>query len=330
MSETMRALVLKHYRPDAFDISLERIAVPQPQAGEVLVRISASPINPSDLSFMQGFYGIRRPLPTVPGFEASGVIVAVGEGIPAEQWLNKRVACFAGDANGTWAEYMVTKLSNCLIVPADVDDARAATALVNPLTAWALLDIAHGAHSPAIVQTAAASALGQMLIRTARRQGLVTINIVRREEQAELLRSLGADVALNSESPHFKEALRDACQNYQPTLAYDAIGGAMTDTLLRAMPRGSRVLVYGGLAGEPCRIGVDQLIFRNQRVEGFWLTYWMRDNAARVPQAWADVMAEADGDYYSEIRSRYGLADWEAALADYTGQMTGGKVLFTP
>lgn len=327
---TMRALVLKSYRPDAFDVSLETIPIPQPQANEALVRISASPINPSDLSFMQGFYGIRRPLPTVPGFEASGEIIAVGDVAQKEHWVGKRVACFAGESNGTWAEYMVTRLTNCLPIPDTVTDEMAATALVNPLTAWALLDIASESGSPSIVQTAAASALGQMIIRRAQCIGLKTVNIVRRQEQVNLLKTLGGDVVLNSETADFKDALREACQQFSPTLAYDAIGGVMTDWLLRALPRGSRVIVYGGLAGEPCRVGVDQLIFRNQRVEGFWLTYWMRDYGARLPQAWGDVMAGISTDYHGDIRARYGLADWEAALADYTSAMTGGKVLFIP
>jgi NADPH2:quinone reductase len=323
------ALVIHDYQLGLDHVRVEERPLRPPGPGEVLVRIAAAPINPSDLAFIQGLYGVRKPLPVVPGFEASGTIVAVGTGVSPER-VGQRVACFAGDGDGTWAGFLTTHAGTCLPVEPSIDDAQAAMLLVNPLTAWALVDRARAAGAPAAVQTAAASALGRMIIRLAARHHLPVINIVRRAQQVADLQALGANYILDSSEPTFERHLRDACRSLDARLAFDAVGGALAGQVLRALPNGGTLIVYGGLAGEPCQIGVDQLIFRAKHVEGFWLSFWLRDHGAALPAAWADVQAGAGDIFASPVRARFPLSAGAAALYDYAAQMSGGKILFVP
>src|SRR5262245_46472731 len=142
---TMRAIELRSYdgRPESL-VLVEKL-VPAPGPGQVLVRMAASPINPSDLMFLRGQYGFKKGLPVVPGFEGSGTVVAGGGGFIASMLQGRRVACAAASPDlqdGTWAEYTVTSARLCIPLLRDVDLEQAAMMLVNPLTAWALVDIA--------------------------------------------------------------------------------------------------------------------------------------------------------------------------------------------
>ncbi|MGQ9910550.1 MAG: zinc-binding dehydrogenase [Candidatus Flexifilum sp.] len=326
----MRAVVIDSYSPGFDHLRVEQRPIPRPGPGEVLVQIAAAPLNPSDLMFVQGLYGLRKGLPVVPGFEGSGTIAAVGPGVD-EAHVGQRVACFAGAGDGTWAEYLVTGAANCLPVPDAIGSEDAAMLLVNPLTARALIERAQESATEAIVQTAAASALGQMIIRLAARRGLTVINVVRRPEQVELLKGIGAEYILDSSEPTFEKHLREACRSLNAALAFDAVGGELTGVVLRCLVNGGCVTVYGGLAGAPAVIGVDQLIFRRKRVDGFWLSAWLAQTPADARlAAWMDVCADADTLFKSQVRARYPFDRAADAVRDYAAQMTGGKVVLTP
>jgi NADPH:quinone reductase-like Zn-dependent oxidoreductase len=168
-----------------------------------------------------------------------------------------------------------------------------------------------------------------MIARFGAKRGLTVINIVRRAAQADDLRAKGAEYVFDSSEPDFDKALRDTCRTLDARVAFDAVGGQMTDKVLRAMPNGSRVIVYGGLSGEPTTIGVDQFVFRDKHVDGFWLSTWMRAAPAEVGSAWREVQA-SHADFKSEVRARYPLDQFGDALKVYEAQMSGGKVLITP
>lgn len=326
----MRAVVIPQYALGYDHVTtVSDHPEPTPKAGEVVVKIAASPINPSDLSFVQGMYGIRKTPPVVGGFEASGVISAVGEGVDPSR-IGQRVACFAGDGDGTWAEYVATSQYAALPVPEAASLEQASMMLVNPLTAWALIEKARAAGVSAIVQTAAGSALGGMIRRLAGRYNIAVIDIVRRDEQVTALQSEGAAYVLNSSADGFDSLLRERCRSLNALLAFDAVGGDLTDRVLRAMPNGATITVYGGLAAAPVTIGVDQLIFRDKKVDGFWLSRWLPSAGQQVMAAWLDVSAGIGAEYHSEIRARYRLEDAAQVLSDYAAQMSGGKVLFVP
>lgn len=328
---TMRALRLRAYDGPA-SLELAEIAVPRPRKGEVLVRIAAAPINPSDLLFLRGIYGVKKPLPAVPGFEGSGTVVAAGPGALGGLLVGKRVACLPADnGGGTWAEYAVAPAERCLALQAGVSLAEGATMVVNPMTAWALVDMARREGHRALVHTAAASAVGRMVARLARRFKLPVINVVRRPEQADLLRGLGARHIVDSSQPAAAEHLRQLCAELGATLACDAIAGPSPAWLLRALPPGGKVVIYGALSGEPCEIDAPAVIFERKSVAGFWLADWAaRLRLIETLRLSGRVQAMLGAELRTEIQERAGLDEAVAALRRYEATMTGGKTLLLP
>src|SRR4026208_116410 len=159
-------------------LRLREIPVPYPQAGQVLIRMAASPINPSDLGSLSGMsYSGKRQFPFTPGLEGSGTVIEVGEGFMPGLLKGRRVACSATlTGNGTWAEYVVTSAQLCIPLNKNVSLEQGATLLVNPLTALAMFEIAQRGKHRAIVSTAAASAVGGMILRLGKRYNLPIIH----------------------------------------------------------------------------------------------------------------------------------------------------------
>lgn len=330
--ETMRAVELRSYEGGADALAVVDRPVPRPGAGRVLVRIKASPVNPSDLSFLRGAYGIKKELPVVPGFEASGEVVASGGGVWANHIVGRRVACAApADGDGTWAEFMLAEAAFCIPLSKFTDIEQAATMIVNPFTAWALLGLAEERGARAVVQTAAASALGRMIVRLARSRGVRVVNVVRRREQVELLKSEGAADVLDSSEQDFDARLEELCKSLRATVAFDAVAGQLTGRVLRAMPAGSECVVYGGLSAEGCLLDPRSLIFERKRLRGFWLTDWMRRTGAlKKFSASRSIQKLLKDELHTEIRARFPLEQAPEGVRLYEREMTGGKVLFVP
>lgn len=330
----MRAVQLRDYEGKPGSLTVAEVPVPRPGPGEVLVKIFAAPVNPSDLMFSTGNYGFKKPLPATPGFEGSGTVVEVGSGLMARFMKGRRVACAAADPKstcGTWAEYMVTAAQFCVPLGKKVELEHAATMLVNPLSAWALMDEARSGGNLAVVQTAAASALGKMVIRLGQKFGIPVVNVVRRSEQVELLRAMGAEHVLNSSDPGFDDDLRKLCRRLSATISFDAVGGEMSGRVLRAQPDGSQMLIYGGLSLKPAEIDLASLIFERKHVEGFWLSAWLRQrNILSQLRTTRQVQELLAGELKTEICARLPLDKAAEGLAQYAANMTAGKVLLLP
>jgi NADPH:quinone reductase-like Zn-dependent oxidoreductase len=336
--DRMRALVLPEYREDVAEaidtLKVEDRPVPSPSRGQVLVRIEAASCNPSDLLLLQGKYGALKTLPTVPGWEGAGTVVACGGGLLAWWLKGKRVACgLQSDRDGTWAEYAVAGATECIPLKQRLDTERAASLIINPLTAMGLLDTAQRAGHRAAIQTAAASQLGRMLLVMADKANFPIVNVVRRKAQVELLKSLGAAYVLDSSREDFAEQLKAACADLSATAAFEAVAGDMTGTLLGAMPPGATVYVYGALSEEHCgNIDPIEVIFHDKTVTGFYLGSWLRRRgslgilraAGRVQQM------IIDGQIETRVQRRVGLDEAIDGLKQYVDHMTDGKVLILP
>lgn len=327
LPQTMRALVVD--APGAAPRVEER-PLPRPGPGEVLVRVAASPINPSDLMTVQGLYGIGWQFPLIPGLEGSGRVVAEGGGLLSRFLMNRAIACVA-DRQGLWAEYAVTKAARCTALPKDMPLGPAAMSFVNPLTAIALVRTARRGGHRAAISTAAGGALGHMIEARARQEGLKIINVVRRTEQAEQMRADGVRHVLSTEDPHFDTALRDLCRTLRCRMAFDAVGGDLTGRLVEAMGRTSEVLVYGALALEAISLNPGTMIFKGVTVRGFWLSEWLsaRSLPQQVLMTRAVIKALRGGFAESRVAGVYDLAEAAEALAGYTAAMSAGKVLIT-
>ena len=328
----MTAVVLDSY--DGIDgLRIEQRPMPKPGRDEVLVKVAASPINPSDLAFLVGRYASRKPLPVIPGVEGSGTVVAAGPGVMGRYFLGKRVACFGPEnGDGVWAEYVVTGTKGGVLpLHESVSLEQGSMSAVNPLTAVAFLELVRTGRHKAIVQTAAASALGQMVDRLARREGVHVINIVRRDAQVEFLKGRGATTVLNSDGADFDQQLREACRRHGARLAFDAVAGSLTQQLLGALAAGGRVTVYGGLSREPAQASPEQLIFGDKIVDGFWLVTWLaRKNPLQILRLWRRAQKLLSAELNTTIRVRYPFRDVKQAIGEYLDRMTGGKVLLVP
>jgi NADPH:quinone reductase-like Zn-dependent oxidoreductase len=323
----MRALQLQEFGGPG-SVRLVEKAVPKPRRHEVLVRVCTSPVNQSDILFCEGRYSAPSRLPITPGFEGCGVVVQAGSW--RGRWLvGHRVACGNQAGDGLWAEYAVVPLWNCLPLPRRVDDEQGACAIVNPVTAWALFEPLR-THR-AMVQTAAASQLGRMILRLSQRYRRPVVHVVHRPGLVDLLRKLGAEHVLDSSTPDFAARLRAAIAALKPTYAIDAVGGPLAGQLLEALPRDSTLVLYGALSGQSFEVSPGHTLFMHKRLEGFHLASWLqaRNPASRLLEMFR-VRRRLGRELRTEIAVRTSLADAPAVLATQLGNHSKGKILICP
>jgi NADPH:quinone reductase len=328
---TMLAVVLTE---SGAQPTVATIPVPQPGPGEVLVKMHFSPINPSDLAFLAGGYGIKKPFPVVPGFEGSGTVVAAGKGILPKIWLGKKVACAASPKlNGCWAEYMVTNAASCVPLSKKISMEQGSMMFVNPMTAIAFFDVYKNTPNPTkklrgIINTAAASALGKMIIHLGRKKGIPVISVVRREEQVEILKSVGAEYVVNSSEPDFEFKLKELAHKLNATVLFDAIGGKLPQQLLSAAPKGSKLFIYGRLSPDACEISPGELIFTGNQIQGFWLTNWLHEKGMfQTILAIRKVQSLLNHELGTNIHQQFPPEKILEAIYTYKKNMSKGKVL---
>jgi len=310
-------------------LNVRQIPVPKPGPGEVLVRMAASTINPSDLAFLSASSGYERTLPVVPGIEGSGTVVAAGQGFLPNFLRGKRVACAKSPTlNGTWAEYMLTSASLCVPLNKNVSLEQGATLVVNPMTAVIFFEIIKQGRHAAIVNTAAASQLGRMILRLSLKKGVPLINVVRRKDQADLLYSLGAKYVLVSTDADFDEKLTELAHGLKATLILEAISGDFTQHLIDASPDESLILLYSNLSAEPAKITPNSLWNHHRRVEGFYLATWAAKNGLlKVVRASQQAQKMAETELQTTFQKRLSLSSAQEGVELYQKNMTVGKIL---
>jgi len=267
-------------------VVVQTVPTPTPSSGaEVLIKVVAAPINPSDYG---SWYKVANKgvasYPMAMGLEGCGVVVATSGVIAGFRFpIGTKVGFIISDRKqGSYSEYVtVNALKGVFAMPIDKNIEDCASFFVNPYTACAILDMARTENpdSNVIVHTAAASQLGQMLNKLAPSEGMEIINVVRREEQAELLRALGAKhiVVTTSGNDDWKEELQTMIKELGATCAFDAVAGTTTGTLLGLMPNQSTVFVYGALAGPIGNVSSLDLIYRKKQIKGLYLTRWIEN-----------------------------------------------------
>jgi NADPH:quinone reductase-like Zn-dependent oxidoreductase len=307
-------------------IDLKNVPLPAPGKGEVLIRMAASPVNPTDLAMIANLSGRSHSYPIPAGREGSGTVVASGGGLLANRLMGKRVAV-AGNG-GAWADFNLARATQCLPLPAEVSFEQGAMALLNPVTAVVLLDMARAGGHRAVVNTAAAGQLGRMVHRYFEKNRVPVIHIVRRESQAELLKGMGARNVLLSTAPDFIRDLKEQAHRLHATLFLDAIGGPMTGQLVEAAPVGSTIIVYGFLSGEQIVLHPGRLISDRIRLEGFFLGTWFRvTSPVKALRLSRKAMSLLASDLESEIARKFLLAEAVLAVEHARAHATDGKAL---
>lgn len=353
------------------ELSLQRVDTPEPKDDEVMIRVEATPINPSDIGLLTGPADMKAakasgakdaPIITAPippsmmralaarvgqslpvGNEGAGTVIKAGKS--AQALMGKRVAAIGG---AMYAQYRTVRVADCLPLPAGASAADGASCFVNPLTALAMVETMRAEGHSAIVHTAAASNLGQMLVKICQKDGVPLVNIVRKADQVALLRDLGAKHVLDSSAPAFFEELVNALVATKATIAFDAIGGGkLGSQILTAMEIAAnktatsysrygsntfkQLYIYGALDTGPTEL-VRSFGF-SWAVGGFLLTPFLMkagpEKAAKLRQRVADELKTTFASHYSHTISLAQALDLPT-MAAYLRRATGEKYLIDP
>jgi NADPH:quinone reductase len=327
----MKAAVFDRFDEPAQVLRVSDVPIPKPGPGEVRVRMIASPINPSDLLVVRGLYGVLPHLPATPGFEGVGIVDEAGPGFLGRMVLSKRVAVI-NSKGGNWAEYAVIPARQARPIPGDISDEQAASSFVNPATALAM--VRHVLAVPKgewLLQSAAGSTLGKMIIKLGRHDGFKTFNVVRRTEAKEEVTRLGGDAVISSSEGPIDEQVSRIMGGKGVRYALDPVGGDTGTGVFRSLAADGRLVLYGTLSGKPIQIDPRLMIAGRQVVEGFWLGHWMKDRS--IPSAlllFREIASLIRKDVLSlDISSSYPLDRISQAVSQAEAVGRGGKVLLS-
>jgi mitochondrial enoyl-[acyl-carrier protein] reductase / trans-2-enoyl-CoA reductase len=327
----MRKLQITAIGEPADVLKLVEFDAPAPGPGEVLVEVEAATINASDFLYISGQYFITPQPPSAVGGEGVGRVLAVGPG-ENQSLVGARVLLLPTYRHGTWATHLVAETTDIVVVPDDVDTVQLAMVGINPMTALLLLRNYGNPSMPDrwIGQTAGNSAVGEYLIKLARRFGWKTLSVVRREAAAEQVRSWGGDrVVIDDEN--LESNLAQALSGTELDIVVDSVGGRAARQLASHLRFGGTLVSYAVLSGQSASVSVLELIGRHVNWTGFWLVNWLRNtDTAVVHDAYRDLVAlVGDGTLSARVARTVRLEDWKEALSLAQGD-TGreGKVVF--
>ena len=277
----MRSIVAEKMGEPSDVLQLQTRPIPEPGPGQVRIRVTAVPVEASDLHTIRGRYGFTPEFPTVPGIESVGVVDELGSGTDGVT-VGQRVVTVG--VTGTWQEYLVADAERVLPVPAGMSDSTAAQILSNPLTAVILtgdeLDVRPGEW---LLQTAAGSTVGQMVIQLGAHVGFKTINVVRRRSAVEGILAVGGTAVICTEDEDLRERVAAIAGPDGVAKAIDCVSGQVGADVSRALAPSGELVVYGALSThrqtEPDKLTIPvfarSLIYETKTVRGFWLFRWL-------------------------------------------------------
>ncbi|MCJ8319851.1 MAG: zinc-binding dehydrogenase [Colwellia sp.] len=323
--------------PSSARISLISKPLPALKKGQVLVKVLAAPVNPSDLVYLLGKYGLPPQDGAFVGFEGCGIVIKANAGLYGKWLQGKRVAISAQPGgDGVWAEYAITRANYCLPVRKELSDEQAATIIVNPCTSVCLVQRAKELGAKAIVINAAASQVGKGVIRYAKMKGIKTIATVRNKKNVSALKALDADHVLVTTDEDYRSKLKIICQQLKATVLLDAVADKETPEILNVMPNNSTAIVYGRLTETHDPIGglfsVADVIFRNAKIEGFWLAKYIGDSKPWQVLSLSRKVQKlfAQGIFHTDIYASVGFDDFSVAIDHYANNKSDGKVILKP
>jgi len=325
----MKAAVFEKFGDPAEVLVVRDVATPSPGPGQVRVRMILSPLNPSDLLVVQGRYGVLPILPSTPGFEGVGIVDEVGPGLIGRYVKGKRVIAINSDG-GNWADFAVIPARQARPVPDDISDEQAAAFFVNPATVLAIVRHVLGVSKGEwLLQSAAGSNLGRMIIKLGRHDAFKTLNVVRRAEAIEGLKKLGGDAVVSTEEGALEEQVRRITAGEPVRYAIDPVGGETGSQVFRSLSGGGRLLLYGTLSGEPIQVDPRLVISGPRFVEGFWLGHWMRQRSIPATLLLFREIAALirNGVLRSEIGTIYPLEEIQLAAREAATAGRQGKIL---
>ncbi|WP_234793480.1 zinc-dependent alcohol dehydrogenase family protein [Mycolicibacterium porcinum] len=283
MMRTMRCVVAEKVGEPSEVLQLQTRPVPRPGPGQVLIRVVAAPVEASDLHTIRGRYGFTPEFPAVPGIESVGLIEELGSGAEGLT-IGQRVMTIG--VIGTWQEYVVADAEKVLPVPPGMSTSTAAQLLSNPLTAVILtgdvLDVRPGEW---LLQTAAGSTVGQLVIQLGAHVGFKTLNVVRRRSAVDDILAMGGTAVICTEDEDLRERVADIAGEGGVAKAIDCVSGQVGADVSRALAPHGELVVYGALSThrqtDPGKLTIPifarSLIYETKSVRGFWLFRWLTE-----------------------------------------------------
>ena len=325
----MSRLILTSYGDAATSLTLT--ADPEPTLGpdDVLVAVEAAAINSSDFLLAGGHYAFRPELPAPIGGEGVGRVLEVGSAVD-RGLVGRRVAILPTQRQGTWGARIVAPASSVVPVSETADALQLAMLSINPATAYRLLtgyvDLEPGDW---VGQNLGNSAMGQFIVSLAKRAGLRTVSVVRREEAAERVRELGGDVVL-VDGDDLGERIGKALDGSRLRLVLDGAGGSTFDALLGALENGGTAVLYSSMSGTRPVLPFPDFLFRDLKVAGMFLVNWVRDAPrAEVEQVYAELSKLVEeGVINASVEATYPIERFREAIAHAQRAGRRGKVLF--
>ena len=300
--------------------------IPEPGPGEVVVKVNACNINPSDIMYIKGLYGLTPRLPSGAGFEATGSIYASGEGVDFASGTRVVFTTI-----GAWQEYVCLPAKTLVPVPDQMDDQTACQAFINPFTAYGLLASVNLAAGDWLLLTAGASACAKFVIQMCRESKINTICTVRNDQQIDILKKTGANEVINTEASDLKSEVMRITQKQGVKSVFEAVGGPLANQALDCVAHHGTFIAYGMLSLKNMELNAGLLIFKNITIKGFWLTNWlaglskeeMATVSGKVLNALATQQVKAD------VEAAYPLNDVKKAVTHMESSGRNGKVILT-
>src|ERR1700754_431142 len=280
---TMRSVVADTLGEPSEVLHLQARAIPEPGPGQVRIRVSAAPVEASDLHTIRGRYGFTPEFPAVPGIESVGVVDELGSGTYGFT-IGQRVSTIG--VTGTWQEYVVAAPERLLPIPENMTNSTAAQLLSNPLTAVILTsDVLAVRPGEWLLQTAAGSTVGQLVIQLGAHIGFKTLNVVRRRSAVEGILALGGTAVICTEDEDLRERVAEIAGRDGVFKAIDCVSGQVGADVSRALAPDGELVVYGALSThrqtDPDKLTIPifarSLIYETKSVRGFWLFRWLTE-----------------------------------------------------
>ncbi|MBA3544830.1 MAG: zinc-binding dehydrogenase [Chthoniobacterales bacterium] len=323
----IKAIVYEaHGKPEKV-LRLEELELPAVGAHETLVRVVAAPINPADLNQIEGKYPIRFPLPATPGFEGAGIVEAVGAEV---RELAVGAQVILPHDLGTWREKAVVAAEKLTVVPNEIAPEQAAMLKINPITAWRMLhDFVRLKPGDWVIQNAANSAVGRAVIVLARELGFRTVNVVRRSELIEEMRSEGAEVVLLDDDS-LRTAVGEKTGNEPIPLALNCVGGESALRLAKVVAAEATIVTFGAMSLRPLTLPNGLLIFKNLHFTGFWVNKWYEQASAEERRATFELLFDLTrrGLLQTKVERTYSLGEFAEAVARAGQGKRAGKIIF--
>ena len=320
-----RRLIFTTHGDPKETLQLEEFSTPDLKTGEVLLEIQAAPINPADLNYIEGTYGIKPELPATAGIECFAKVV------------ESRSPAFSQGENvmpiskvGGWAEHAITTEENLIRLPEEIDPLQAAMLKVNPATAMLLLNHFKAlAKGEWVTLNASNSGVGQCVIQLAANMGIRTVCFLRDLSIAPELTNLGSTHVLEDTQEGYLEA-KEILGKQKAQLAFNAVGGDSALRIMKLLTAGGTHITYGAMSRKPLTIPNGPLIFNDIRIRGLWVTKWLEKcDRSELEETYGNLAGLVTSGALSQtVDSTFDLADFTQALERLDESHRIGKVLF--